>query len=265
MDLGLKGKTVIVTGSAQGIGRATALAFAEEGAKVVVADLNEEGAKKVAQEIKDKKGEAIAVKVDVTKLATARNMVKAAVDKYGKLDVLVNCAAAWRINFFMNMPEDDWDFEIATVYRSVLACSRAALEHMIERKGGGKIVNIGSDAGRVGEPNQPVYSGAKGGVIAFTKALAKDVARHGVLVNCVCPSMTVGERRVELEKEMERKGDVEGLKKYRDTMDRIIRMYPLRKLGKPEDVANMVVFLASDRANHITGQTVSVNGGYAMP
>jgi 2-hydroxycyclohexanecarboxyl-CoA dehydrogenase len=264
MDLGLKGKVVIVTGSAQGIGRATAFLFAEEGAKVVVADLNEEGAKKVVEEIKAKKSEAIAFKIDVTKLPEARNMVKTAVDKFGKLDILVNCAAAWRTNFFMNMPEADWDFEIATVYRSVLVCARAALEHMTERKGG-KIINIGSDAGRVGEPNQPVYSGAKGGVIAFTKALAKDVARHGILVNCVCPSMTVGERRVEMEKEMERKGETEALKKYRDQMDRIIRMYPLRKLGKPEDIANTVVFLASERANHITGQTVSVNGGYAMP
>ena len=264
MDFGLKDKVVIVTGAAQGIGRATALTFAEEGSKVGLADLNIEGATAVAQEIASKGGQALPIKIDFTKLADAREMVKQTIDKFGQLDVLVNVGAAWRINFFMNMTEDDWDFEIACVYRNVLNCCRAALEHMIERKSG-KIVSIGSDAGRVGEPNQPVYSGAKGGVIAFNKALAKDVARHGILVNCVCPSMTVGERRVEMEQELEASGDEEAIKRYRDQMQRIIRMYPVRKLGVPQDIANMVVFLASDRANHITGQTISVNGGYCMP
>lgn len=262
MDLNLRDKVAIVTGSAMGIGRAIALTFAEEGAKVVIADLDEEKGKAVAEEIGAKGAEALVVKTDVTKLAEANEMVKAAVDRFGAMDILVNCAAAWRINFFMQMTEEDWDFEIAVCYRSVLNCTRAVLEHMIPQRTG-KIVNIGSDAGRVGEPNQPVYSGAKAGVIGFTRGLAKDVARHGILVNAVCPSMTRTEKIVDMEKMFEEQGG-DAWAAYQDTMQKIVRLYPLRKLGTPQDVANMVVFLASDRANHITGQTISVNGGYAM-
>lgn len=262
MELNLRDKVAIVTGSATGIGRAIALTLAEEGAKVVIADLDEEKGKAVAEEIRAKGAEALMVKTDVTKLAEANQMAKAAVDNFGAIDVLVNCAAAWRINFFMQMTEEDWDFEIAVCYRSVLNCTRAVLEHMIPRREG-KIVNIGSDAGRVGEPNQPVYSGAKAGVIGFTKGLAKDVARHGILVNAVCPSMTRTEKIVGMEKMFEEQGG-DAWAAWQDRMQKIVRQYPLRKLGTPQDVANMVVFLASDRANHITGQTISVNGGYAM-
>ena len=261
MYLGLKDKVVIVTGSARGIGKGVVLAFAEEGAKVVVADILDEGAR-VADEISFKGTDSLFVKFDFTKLEEARRLVRETVDRFGHLDVLANVGAAWRSNFFMQMTEEDWDYEIAGVYRQVLTMSRAALEHMVERRSG-KIINIGSDAGRVGEPNVPVYSGAKGGVIAFTKALAKDVARYGILVNCVCPSTTITERTLANERQAEAAGP-EALQKYRATMDKMIRLYPLRKLGTPEDVANMVVFLASERANHITGQTISVNGGYCM-
>lgn len=262
MDLNLKDKVAIVTGSAMGIGKAIALTFAEEGAKVVVADIDEEKGNAVAEEIRAKGTESLMVKTDVTKLAEANQLARATVDKFGAIDILVNCAAAWRINFFMQMTEEDWDFEIATCYRSVLNCTRAVLEHMIPRRVG-QIINIGSDAGRVGEPNQPVYSGAKAGVIAFTKGLAKDVARHGILVNAVCPSMTRTERIIDMERVMEAQGG-DALAAYQERMQKIIRQYPLRKLGTPQDVANMVVFLASDRANHVTGQTISVNGGYCM-
>jgi len=230
---------------------------------VVVADILEDEAKKVVEEIESKGADGLYCKFDFTKLEEARRLVRETVDKFGKLDILINCGAAWRANFFMQTKEDDWDFEISHVFRNVLNCSRAALEHMVERRGG-KIVNIGSDAGRVGEPNQPVYSGAKGGVIAFTKALAKDVARYGILVNCVCPSMTMTESFQQREREAEESGDVEKMNAYRAWKDRVVRMYPLRKLGEPQDVANMAVFIASERANHITGQTISVNGGYAM-
>ena len=261
MDLGLKGKVVIVTGSARGIGKAVALTFAEEGAKVVVADILNEGAR-VAEEISSKGGDALFVKFDFTKLEEARRLVKETVNRFGRLEVLANVGAAWRSNYFMQMSEEDWDYEIVGVFRQVLNLCRAALEHMIERRYG-RIINIGSDAGRVGEPNVPIYSGAKGGVIAFTKALAKDVARYGILVNCVCPSMTLTEMVLAREQQARAAGP-EALRKYQATMDKIVRQYPLRKLGKPEDIANMVAFLASERANHVTGQTISVNGGYCM-
>ncbi len=262
MDLNLKDKVAIATGSATGMGKAIALTLAEEGAKVVLADIDEEKGNAVADEIRAKGSEALMVKTDVTKLEAANKLAKAAVDKFGAIDVLVNNAAAWRVNFFMQMTEEDWDFEIAVCYRGVLNCTRAVLEYMIPRRVG-KIVNIGSDAGRIGEPNQPVYSGAKAGVIAFSKALAKDVARHGILVNAVCPSMTRTERMLEMEEMFEKQGG-DALAAYQERMQKIVRLYPLRKLGTPQDVANMVVFLASDRANHITGQTISVNGGYCM-
>ncbi len=263
MDLGIKDKVAIVTGAARGIGRAIALTLAEEGTNVVVADMLEGEGKKVIGEVKSRGSDGLYYKFDFTKLEEARRLVSETVDKFGRLDILVNCGAAWRTNSFMQQSEDDWDFEIANVFRNVLNCSRAALEHMVEARSG-KIINIGSDAGRVGEPNQPVYSGAKGGVIALTKALAKDVARYGILVNCVCPSLTMTEGFLKREREAEESGDAESLNSYRAWKEKVIRMYPLRKLGEPEDVANMVVFVASERANHITGQTFSVNGGYAM-
>lgn len=261
MNLGLKDKVILVTGSARGIGKAVALTFAEEDAKVVVADILDEGAD-VADKINNNGGEALFVKFDFTKLEEARRLVKETVSRFDRLDVLCNVGAAWRSNFFMQMTEEEWDFEITCVYRQVLNMCRASLEHMIDRRSG-KIVNIGSDAGRVGEPNQPVYSGAKGGVIAFTKAIAKDVARYGIRANCVCPSMTMTERVASREKEAEDTSP-EALEKYKVRMEKIVRMYPLRKLGTPQDVADMVVFMASERANHITGQTISVNGGYCM-
>jgi len=261
MDLGLKGKVAIVTGAAQGIGRAIALTMAQEGAKVVVSDLDEEKGKAVAEEIKTLGGEALLVKTDVSKLEDAQEMVKATLDRFGRIDILVNNAGVWVIKFFRDTTKEDWDKEIAVCYYGVLNCSKAVLEPMIEQKGG-KIISISSDAGRVGEPNQPVYSGAKAGIIGFSRALAKDVARYGILVNVVCPSMTKTESMEEMERSLQ--GNPDAWKAYQDWMDKIVRLYPLRKLGTPQDVANMVVFLVSERANHVTGQTISVNGGYCM-
>lgn len=264
MDLGLKGKVAIVTGAAtaHGIGRAIVRGFAQEGAKVAVVDINEQGANEAAQEARSLGVEAIAVKTDITSLDDARRMAKTVVDKFGKIDILVNNAATWVIGYYMDLKKEDWDKEIQVCLYGTLNCSRAVLEHMIPRKGG-KIVNIGSDAGRVGEPNQPVYSAAKGGIIAFTKALAKDVARHKILINAVCPSMT----RTDYVLGPQQKAEAEGgkaLEDFKDWMDKVSRLYPLRKIGEPEDVANMVVFMASERTNHVTGQTISVNGGYCM-
>ncbi len=263
MDLGLTGKVAIVTGGGWGIGRATARTFAEEGARVVIADLDEGRGSAVAAEIEAAGGAARFVQCDVSDYAAAERTVAAAVSTFGQLDVVANVAGAWRINYFMQMPREDWDLEIKVNYVGTLNMCRAALEHMIAR-GSGAIVNIGSDAGRVGEPNQPVYSGAKAAVIGFTRALAKDVGKHGIRANVVCPGLTVGERREEMVDEMRKRGDEEAIRKYEDQMERIKKSYPLRKFGTPADLANMIVFIASDRAGHVTGQTVSVSGGYSM-
>ncbi|MBM3226018.1 MAG: SDR family oxidoreductase, partial [Candidatus Tectomicrobia bacterium] len=193
--------------------------------------------------------EALALPLDVTSYPQAQAVVQHTVQRFGRVDVLVNCAGAWRLNLFVDSQPEDWAFEVNTCFMGVVHCTRAVLDSMIAQRHG-KIVNISSDAGRVGEVRQAVYAGAKAAVIAFSKTIAKEVGRYNIHVNCVCPGYTKtpateGQLTPELE-------------------ERIVRAYPLRKLGVPEDVAKVVVFLASDGASHITGQTLSVSGGYTM-
>lgn len=254
MDLGLKGKVVIVTGASQGIGRVIARTFAEEGAKVVVSDIQEVGSK-VAEECQAKGTEAIFVKTDVSKLEETDKMVKATLDKFGRLDILVHNAAAFSIGPFMDTPLENWDKVIKVCQYGAMNCYKSALGPMMQQKSG-SIVSIGSDGGRVGEANQAVYSGAKGGVIALTKAVAQEVGRFGIRANIVCPGITITEENREFLETSYFKDE--------EKKKRALAMYPLRKFGKGEDIANTVVFLASERASHTTGQTISVNGGYSM-
>ncbi len=250
MDLGLSDKVVLVTGAGSGIGRQIALDMVAEGAaRVVVADLNEAGAAQtVAQADEQGRGVATAVRLDVTSFENANSVVSGIQAEHGRLDVLVNCAGAWRVNLFTDSKPEDWAFEINVCLMGVINCTRAALDPMIAQ-GGGKIVNISSDAGRIGEFRQAVYSGAKAGVIGFSKAVAREVGKSGVHINCVCPGYTKTPGTAGLTEELEA---------------RIAKSYPLRKIGVPSDVSRVVVFLASDGASHITGQTLSVSGGYVM-
>ena len=246
MDLGLGGKVAMVTGGGSGIGQAIALRLAAEGATVVSADLNGGNAEATAAEAGPP---AEGVALDIASFDQAKAVVGGIVDRHGRLDVLVNCAGAWRIGPFLDAPPEDWAFEIDTNLMGTINCTRAALDPMVAQ-GGGKIVNISSDAGRIGEFRQAVYSGAKAGIIGFSKAVAREVGRSGIHVNVVCPGYTktpgtAGQIDPELEA-------------------RIAKGYPLRKLGLPDDVAKMAVFLASDGASHVTGQTISVSGGYSM-
>ena len=246
MDLGLGGKVAMVTGGGSGIGEAIALRLAEEGATMVAADLDGGNAEAVAARAGPP---AEGVALDISSFEQAKAAVDGVVERHGRLDVLVNCAGAWRIGPFMDAPPEDWAFEVDTNLLGTINCTRAALDPMVAQ-GGGKIVNISSDAGRVGEFRQAVYSGAKAGIIGFSKAVAREVGRSGIHVNVVCPGYTktpgtAGQIDPELEA-------------------RIAKGYPLRKLGLPDDVAKMAVFLASDGASHITGQTISVSGGYSM-
>ena len=246
MDLELGGKVTMVTGGGSGIGEAIALRLAEEGATVVAADLDGGNAKAVAAKAGPP---AEGVALDISSFEQAKAVVDGVVERHGRLDVLVNCAGAWRIGPFMDAPPEDWAFEVNTNLLGTINCTRAALDPMVAQ-GGGKIVNISSDAGRVGEFRQAVYSGAKAGIIGFSKAVAREVGRSRIHVNVVCPGYTrtpgtAGQIDPELEA-------------------RIAKGYPLRKLGLPDDVAKMAVFLASDGASHITGQTISVSGGYSM-
>ena len=245
-------QVAIVTGAASGIGRATALRLAAEGAAVVIADVNMEGAGVVANSISDGGGQALALQVDVTDAPAVRAMTNRAVAAFGKVDILVSNAGWDRAGPFADTDEELWDRVIAINYRGHLATCHAALPYMRER-GGGRIVTVASDAGRVGSSGEVVYSGAKGAVIAFTKGLAREVARYGINVNCVAPGLVDTPLLA---------GIVEGNEKL---IAAIVRSIPLRRTGVPEEVAAAICFFASPDAAYITGQTLSVNGGLTMP
>lgn len=241
-------EVAIVTGGAQGIGRAIAEKLAAGGARVVLADLDGVAAEAAAAEIG---GTATAVTADVTSPSAVRAMVDDVVERFGRIDVLVN-NAGWDVaSPFVDSDPDDWDRVIRINLYGVLHTSKAVLPVMIAQ-GSGAVVNLGSDAGRVGSSGEAVYSAAKGGVIAFTKAMARETARHGVRVNCVCPGPTDTALFASMG------GDDPKLR------ESLIRAIPMRRLATPADIANAVAFYASGEAAFITGQTVSVSGGLTM-
>ena len=241
-------RVAIVTGAASGIGRATARDLAAEGATVVVADIDGAGAQKVADELG---GPAVARRIDVTDSEQARSVAAAVANEFGRIDILVSNAGWDRAMRFIETDEAFWDRVIAINLRGHLAMTHAVLPHMIERSWG-RIVTVASDAGRVGSSGEVVYSGAKGGVIAFTKGLAREVARHGINVNCVAPGLTDTPLLGAM---------TEGAEKL---MAAIIRSIPLGRVGRPEEVARAILFFASPDADYVTGQTLSVNGGLTM-
>lgn len=245
-------RVALVAGGASGIGRATCLALATRGARVAVADINAPGAEQVAEEIRRQDGEALAVEMDVTRRPSVAQAVQQVLDRWGKVDVLVNAAGWDRIVPFLDSTEDQWDRVIDINFRGVLNTCHVVLPHMVQR-GGGVVVNISSDAGRVGSSGETVYSGAKGAVIAFSKALAREVARHNIRVNVVAPGIT----DTPLLQQIIQAGNDR-------LIDAIVRSTPMRRMARPEEVAEAVVFLASDRASFITGQTLSVSGGLTM-
>jgi 2-hydroxycyclohexanecarboxyl-CoA dehydrogenase len=263
MELGLAGKTVIVTGGGSNIGRAITFAFAKEKCNVVIADIDEEQGKKVANEASALGGKAIDIKTDVTSWGSVQAMVKKTIEQFGKIDVLVNNAGFVSNKLFLKKPVEEYDKELKINYLGVIYCTRAVLDYFVEKKAG-KIVNIASDSGRVGEPREAVYSGTKGAVIAFSKAIAKEMGRFGINVNTVCPGATVPEKPGTAGKESMWAGDVTVEMIPPETKEKIISQYPLGRMGKPEDMANAAIFLASDAAAFITGQTLSVSGGFSM-
>lgn len=263
MDLGLKGKTVIVTGGGSNIGRGITLAFVKEGSNVVIADIDEEQGAKVVKEAEALKGggRTVFLRTDVTKAESWEATVKKTIETFGQIHVLVNNVGWTRDLFFLEKPVTDFEKEVALNYWSVVHGVRAVLPHMRAKKYG-KIVNIGSDAGRVGEPREAVYSGCKAGVIGLSKALAKEHGRDNITINVVCPGVTVPK------KEEVGKGSMWTEETFAfispERQEQWAKLYPLRRLGKPEDIANAVLFFASDAAGYITGQTLSVSGGFSM-
>jgi 2-hydroxycyclohexanecarboxyl-CoA dehydrogenase len=241
----LDSKIAIVTGAGQGIGKAIAEKLAAEGATVVVSDLDEATAKATASALPG----AVAVRADVTDRQGVQAMVDGIVQQFGRVDVLVNNAGWDKASAFVDSDPADWERAIAVNLFGVLHMCKVVLP-LMAGQGSGAVVNLGSDAGRVGSSGEAVYSAAKGGVIAFTKSLAREMARHQVRVNCVCPGPT----------DTALFASFAG-PKLREALTRAI---PFRRLGQPTDVANVVAFLASDEASFVTGQTVSVSGGLTM-
>ncbi|TAK36919.1 MAG: SDR family oxidoreductase [Chloroflexota bacterium] len=264
MDLNLRGKTAIVTGGGSNIGRAIAMTLGYEGAKVAIAELDEKQGEIVAHDIAAAGGEAICIKTDVTSLPSTEAMFQHVVAAYGQVHILVNVVGGDKPQLFLETGPDFWDKIIALNYRSDLNTLRTVLPHMVD-KSYGRVVNIASDAGRVGEAREAVYAGCKAGVIALSKAVAREVGRHNITVNSVCPGVTVPETDAEVGF-LSAWANSEGPVNYSDpeVQQKVARTLPLRRLCKAQDIANAVAFLVSDAANYITGQTLSVSGGYSM-
>ncbi len=248
-------RVALVTGGAQGIGKGIATTLGAAGFRVAVADLNLEVAESTAKEISTAGGEAIAVQIDVTSTESVKAAVAVVDSELGPVEVVVNNAGWDDFMPFVKTTEEFWDKILDVNYKGALRVIHATVPGMMERRFG-RVVNIGSDAGRVGSSLEAVYSGAKGGIIAFTKTLAREVATKGVTANTVCPGPT----------------DTPALRKFADgagdDAEKVIagmtRAVPMKRLGTPEDVGPAVAFFASDGAGFVTGQTLSVSGGLTM-
>jgi NAD(P)-dependent dehydrogenase (short-subunit alcohol dehydrogenase family) len=245
----LQGKVAIVTGAGQGVGQGIAHVLAREGAKVVIADLYGEKAKATADLIRSKGKEALACAVDVMNMAKVKAMVETTLKSFNGLHILVNNAVAPSVNVpFSQSKEEDWDQDLGVGLKGYLICTRAVINHFLQQNHG-RIISISSSAGKVGSPNLAAYSAAKGAVIAFTKALARELAKTGVTVNSVAPGAVNTPMQDRLSDEF---------KAYmRSTI-------PLGRYAEPEEIGEAVAFLASDRASYITGQVYSVDGGRTM-
>jgi 2-hydroxycyclohexanecarboxyl-CoA dehydrogenase len=249
----LKGKVAIVTGAGGGIGRAISVKFASLGANVVVADIKQEGAGETVSLVEKAGTKGLAMNTDITSLPQVQAMVKKTLEAFGQVDILVNNAGWDKIEPFVKNSPELWDRVISINLKGPIHCTRAVLDPMMERKYG-KIISISSDAGRVGSTGEAVYSACKGGIIAFTKTMAREMARYQINVNCICPGATDTPLLAEIT------GGETGAK----IIEAMVKAVPFRRLGKPEDIAGAVAFLASDEASFITGQTLSVSGGLTM-
>ena len=251
----LKGKTALVTGAGRGIGRAIALAVARDGAQVAVLDVVKENAEAVRREIEALGVKGLALVVDLRKRAEVERAIAELIAQWGQLDIVVNNAGWDRMQPFLESEEDTWDKIIGINFKGTLYVLKAALPPMIQRAAGGRVITIASDAGRVGSSNEAVYAGTKGALIAFSKTIAREVARHGITVNVVCPGITETALLQGMREESPKNARV---------IEAIGRAIPLGRTGQPEDIAAAVAFLASPEANYITGQTLSVSGGLTM-
>lgn len=248
--MGLSGKVALITGSARGIGKAIALELANHGANIVINDiLTENEINKTLKEIKRSTNKTIGIKADITKLDEVESMVKEIINKFGKIDVLINNAGITRDSLLIRMKEEDWDAVININLKGTFNCSKTVAKYMMREKKGGKIVNISSVIGLIGNIGQTNYAASKAGIIGLTKSMAKELALRNINVNAIAPGF--------IETDMTKKLP----EKVRQDLQQQI---PLKRLGIVEDVAKAVYFLVSDAANYITGQVINVDGGMVM-
>jgi 2-hydroxycyclohexanecarboxyl-CoA dehydrogenase len=265
METGLQSKVVIVTGGASNIGKGIVLAFAKEGSKIVIVDIDEAQSQKVAGKAKQLgAADTLVIKTDVTNLVEVDNMARTVLKKFGNIDVLVNNVGWPAPATFLDESREMLDKEININLYSTINCTKAILPHMREMKHG-KIVNISSEAARAGDPQRPVYSACKGAVISLTKALARDMGSYGITVNCVCPHVIIPENEDDVGKGSMFHGlNVLQLHTPSEAQQAATEGHALKRVGRPADLAAAVVFLSSEAASYITGQTLSVNGGDTM-
>jgi len=242
----VKDKVAVITGAGRGIGAATAIRLAEEGAKVVVNDIDEQNAKKVVDTIKDKGAEAIVIIADITKMEKAKGLIDTAVEKFGRIDILVNNAGLNRDMLIRDMTEADWDIVLNLDLKATFFCCKFASLYMTEQKYG-KIINLSSRA-ILGNPGQANYSAAKAGVVGLTRSLAMELGRYNINVNAVAPGM--------IETDL-----IKSHPKYNEMIARALQNTPLKRVGQPIDVANVILFLASDESGYVTGNTIFPSGG----
>jgi 3-oxoacyl-[acyl-carrier protein] reductase len=245
----LEGKVALVTGSSRGIGRAIALAMAKEGCQVAVNYLgSEDKANSLCDEIGQLGGKAIPFRADVSQWDEAKNMVDGVLSSFGKVDILVNNAGITKDNLLLRMSQDDWEEVIRINLSGVYNCTKLLLKPMIKERQG-RIINITSVSGITGNPGQSNYAAAKAGLIGFTKSVAKEVASRNILVNGIAPGFIATDMTETL---------------VQADQEKLLSAIPLGRLGSPEDIANVAVFLASEKAGYITGQIITVDGGLTM-
>ncbi len=246
--MSLQGKVAVVTGGSRGIGHAVASALVREGAGLTLCARDRVALEKVAAELESSGAQVLIVKADVTQTSEVERVVEACLDRFGALNILINNAGITRDNLLLRMKDEEWDAVLDTNLKGVFHCTRAALRPMFKQRGG-RIINLTSVIGVMGNLGQANYAAAKAGIIGLTKATAKEVASRGITVNTVAPGFVETDMTHALDPEIQ---------------ERIRSQIPLGRFATPEEVAELVVFLASDRAAYITGQVIHINGGLWM-
>jgi len=247
-ELTLEGKLALITGGARGIGKEIAMLFAKEGANIAICDVNLEEAEKTAKEIQDLGRESLAFKVDVTDQSQIQGMVDKILDKFNKIDILINNAGITKDNLLLRMSEEEWDKVIAVNLKGTFLCTKIVSKAMLKQRFG-KIVNLASIIGIMGNAGQANYAASKAGIIGLTKSVAKELASRNICVNAIAPGFIKTDMTARLAEEVQKK---------------MLSVIPLARFGEAKDVADLAIFLSSESSSYITGQVIQVDGGMVM-